>query len=90
MYQETYKKAKILITEIKKRYPGEPDFGEEIDHKFESAVASVYQTFDGQDLIPDNAAKATKLSNLIVDTHAFVSGNHRIASLLPKLLFKNS
>jgi len=88
MYKETYNKAKMIIMEVKKRYPDEPDFGEEIDHKFESAVASVYQTFERQELIPNNDDKAAKLSELIINTHAFVSGNHRIASLLRKWLLK--
>jgi prophage maintenance system killer protein len=90
MYKETYNKAMKVIKHSKKGYPDEPDFGEEIDHKFESAVASVYQTFDELDLIPTNEGKASRLSDLIITTHAFVSGNHRIASLLHQWFLKNN
>jgi prophage maintenance system killer protein len=90
MYKETYNKAIKVIEHSSKDYPDEPCFGKEIDHKFESAVASVYQTFDKQDLIPTIEDKASKLHDLIIDTHAFVSGNHRIASLLHKWMLKNN
>jgi hypothetical protein len=36
MYKESYNKAMKMIKEVKKRYPDEPDFGEEIDSKFEN------------------------------------------------------
>jgi len=44
----------------------------------DSALNSVFQTFDGQDLYPTKQEKAAKLGYSLVSNHAFVDGNKRI------------
>lgn len=44
----------------------------------ESALASAYQTFDGQELYPSKEEKAAKIGHSLISNHAFVDGNKRI------------
>jgi prophage maintenance system killer protein len=71
-----------IIKHFSKGYPEEPCFGVEIDRKFESIIASIYQSCCGQDCIPDKKDKATYLKGKIIEEHPFMDGNKRIASLL--------
>lgn len=48
----------------------------------ESALASVYQTFDGQELYPTPLQKAARLGFALITNHAFVDGNKRIGVLV--------
>jgi fido (protein-threonine AMPylation protein) len=75
MYKEKYNKAMKVIEHSKKGYLDDYFFGKEIDHKFESMIASIYQN-------PDKDDKALKLRDRIIEGHPFMDGNHRIASLL--------
>ena len=63
-----------LLTEATGGSPGLRDEG-----LLESAIESVYATFDGQDLYPTKEEKAAKLCFNLVSNHAFVDGNKRIA-----------
>ena len=47
----------------------------------DSAVESVYQTFDGKELYPSDEEKAARLGYNIVTNHAFVDGNKRVGIL---------
>jgi len=44
-----------------------------------SAVNSIYQTFDGKDLYPSIIEKASRLCFTLNMNHAFIDGNKRIA-----------
>lgn len=44
-----------------------------------SAVSSIYQTFDGIDLYPSIPEKASRLCFQLNQNHAFIDGNKRIA-----------
>ena len=48
----------------------------------ESAIASAYQTFDGQELYPSLEEKAARLGYALISNHAFVDGNKRIGMLV--------
>lgn len=47
----------------------------------DSAVESVYQTFDGKELYPTKEEKAARLGYNLVTNHAFVDGNKRVGIL---------
>ncbi|MBR6108158.1 MAG: type II toxin-antitoxin system death-on-curing family toxin [Clostridia bacterium] len=44
----------------------------------DSALESVFQTFDGQDLYPTKQEKGARLGYTLISNHAFVDGNKRI------------
>lgn len=44
----------------------------------ESAVESVYASFDGQELYPSKQEKGARLGYALIANHAFVDGNKRI------------
>lgn len=48
----------------------------------DSAVESVYQTFDGVELYPGIEEKGARLGYNLVRNHAFVDGNKRIGLLI--------
>lgn len=48
----------------------------------ESAIGSVYQTFDGVELYPSKEEKGARLGFSLVSNHAFVDGNKRIGLLV--------
>lgn len=55
-------------------------FGLEKDQGFKSALATIYQTFDGKELYPSIEEKAASLLYFVVKNHAFSDGNKRIAA----------
>ena len=55
---------------------GVKDFG-----ALESAVSSIYQTFDGQELYPSIEQKAARLGYNLISNHAFIDGNKRVGML---------
>lgn len=56
---------------------GVRDFG-----LLDSAINSVYQTFDGRELYPTKEEKGARLGYSLVSNHAFVDGNKRIGLLV--------
>ena len=44
----------------------------------ESAIETIYSTFDGKELYPTKEEKAAKLGYSLISNHAFVDGNKRI------------
>ena len=44
----------------------------------ESAIESVFSTFDGQELYPTKEEKGARLGYALISNHAFVDGNKRI------------
>lgn len=62
-----------LITEETGGDNGVRDYG-----LLDSALESVYQTFDGQELYPTKQEKGARLGYTLISNHAFVDGNKRI------------
>ena len=44
----------------------------------DSALESVYQTFEGKELYPSKLEKAAQLCFALISNHAFIDGNKRI------------
>ncbi len=44
----------------------------------DSALESVFQTFDGKELYPSKEEKGARLGYALISNHAFVDGNKRI------------
>ena len=44
----------------------------------DSALASAFQTFDGEELYPTKEEKAARIGYSLISNHAFVDGNKRI------------
>ncbi|MDR0991176.1 MAG: virulence protein RhuM/Fic/DOC family protein [Propionibacteriaceae bacterium] len=71
--------AREFITSM--RFAEDSDlFGVEKDGSFPSSIATIYQTFDGQELYPTVESKAANLLYLVTKNHSFVDGNKRIAA----------
>ncbi|WP_206215132.1 RhuM family protein [Adlercreutzia sp. ZJ138] len=63
------------------RFNDESDlFGIEKDDSFKSSIATIYQSFGGEDLYPSVQEKAANLLYFIVKNHSFHDGNKRIAA----------
>ena len=62
-----------LITEETGGENGVRDIG-----LLDSALESVYQTFDGEELYPTKEEKGAGLGYALISNHAFVDGNKRI------------
>lgn len=57
-------------------------FGQEFEGKFESSIATIYQSFEGQELYKSLQEKCANLLYLVIKNHGFVDGNKRIGSIL--------
>jgi len=57
-------------------------FGLEKDNSFKGIIKSIYQSFDGIDLLPTIEEKAANLLYYIVKDHPFIDGNKRIGAYL--------
>lgn len=79
-FKLTYEEAIRAVHQLKKKFDGSDLFGKEKDGSFKSSIASIYQTFDGEDLYPSIEEKASNLLYFIVKNHSFVDGNKRIAA----------
>lgn len=78
-YVLDYDECKKLISTL--RFNDESDlFGVEKDDSFKSSIATIYQSFGGQDLYPSVQEKAANLLYFIVKNHSFHDGNKRIAA----------
>ncbi len=75
-----------IVAEIKKELSLKREasdiFGIEVNHKFESLIKNLYQTFDGKELYKSIEGKAANLLYLAIKDHPFTDGNKRIASFL--------
>lgn len=81
-YQLTYDEAMRQILTAKKVHGNSDLFGHEKDESFKSSIATIYQTFGGQDLYPSIEEKAANLLYFITKNHSFSDGNKRIAAFL--------
>ena len=79
-YVLTCEVAEEIINSMKTEFGGL--FGAEKDEGFKSALATIYQTFGGEELYPSIEEKAANLLYFVVKNHAFVDGNKRIAAAI--------
>ncbi len=82
VYQLTYIEAIEQIQKAKEAYGNSELFGREKDESFKSSVATIFQTFDGEDLYPSIEEKAANLLYFVTKNHSFTDGNKRIAAFL--------
>lgn len=78
----TYEKAIKAIHGLKDKFGGSNLFGNEKDESFQSSIATIYQSFGGQELYPSIEEKAAHLLYFVVKNHSFSDGNKRIAAFL--------
>ena len=77
-----YKEATDAINQLRNKFGGSELFGNEKDESFKSSIASIDQTFGGQELYPSIEEKAANLLYFVVKNHSFSDGNKRIAAWL--------
>lgn len=77
-----YKEAIEQILNWRKKENLGDLFGNEKDESFKSSLATIYQTFSGQELYPSIEEKAANLIYFIVKNHSFSDGNKRIAAAI--------
>jgi prophage maintenance system killer protein len=70
------------IQGLKEKFGGSKLFGNEKDESFKSSIATIYQSFGGNELYPSAEEKAANLLYFIVKNHSFSDGNKRIAAFL--------
>ncbi|KAA2239812.1 cytochrome C biogenesis protein CycH [Chitinophaga agrisoli] len=78
----TYEDAMKAIHGLANKFGGSGLFGNEKDESFRSSIATIYQTFGGQELYPSVEEKAANLLYFVVKNHSFSDGNKRIAAFL--------
>ena len=71
------KEKVLLLHQIMAEATG-GDVGVRDEALLESAVETIFSTFDGVELYPTKEEKAAKLSYSLISNHAFVDGNKRI------------
>lgn len=81
-YQITYPEAINAIKSLRDKFGGSMLFGNEKDESFQSSLAAIYQTFNGQSLYPSVEEKAANLLYFVIKNHSFSDGNKRIAAFL--------
>lgn len=70
----------LLHNVIYERYGG--DHGVLNEGMLDSALQAPFQTFGGEELIPDTKEKIVRLSFGLIKNHAFRDGNKRIGALV--------
>ncbi len=58
-------------------------------NKLESAILTVFNSFDGDDFYPTKEEKAARLCYNLITSHAFTDGNKRIGIHIMLLFLKN-
>lgn len=82
VFMATYEEAMKAIQRLKDKFGGSSLFGNEKDESFRSSIATIYQSFDGQELYPSIEEKAANFLYFVVKNHSFSDGNKRIAAFL--------
>ena len=88
--EKSRKKQKLLteemcenvIANLRTSVKGGELFGKKRNDSFDGALATIYQSFDGKELYPTVAEKASNLLYFIIKDHPFYDGNKRIGALL--------
>lgn len=78
----THADAQAIIDRTRREFPQDRLFGLENGDKLQSVVATIYQSFAGEDLYPTTEQKAANLLYLMVKDHPLVDGNKRSAAAL--------
>ena len=78
----THADAQAIIARTRSEFPQDRLFGLENGDKLKSVVATIYQSFAGQDLYQTTEQKAANLLYLMVKDHPLVDGNKRSAAAL--------
>ena len=81
-FTATYAEAMKAIHGLRDKFGGSSLFGNEKDESFKSSIATIYQSFGGNDLYPSIEEKAAHLLYFVVKNHSFSDGNKRIAAFL--------
>ncbi|MBQ9551885.1 MAG: type II toxin-antitoxin system death-on-curing family toxin [Clostridia bacterium] len=71
------KEKVLLLHQIMAEATG-GDVGVRDEALLESAIETIFSTFDGVELYPTKEEKAAKLGYSLISNHAFVDGNKRI------------
>lgn len=71
-----------FIDELREQLNAGELFGKKRDESFDGVLATLVQSFDGEELYKTVAEKAANLLYLVIKDHPFYDGNKRIASLL--------
>ena len=77
-----YEDAQAIIARLREEFPDDTLLGVENDDGLQSVVATIYQSFAGQDLYPTLEEKAANLLYLVVKDHPLADGNKRSAAAL--------
>ena len=78
----THADAQAIIARTRSEFPQDRLFGLDNGDKLKSVVATIYQSFAGQDLYQTTEQKAANLLYLMVKDHPLVDGNKRSAAAL--------
>ncbi|NOY58962.1 MAG: cytochrome C biogenesis protein CycH [Calditrichaeota bacterium] len=78
----TYENVVGVIEQLRKVLKAGDLFGREKDKSLQGSLATLYQTFGGQELYPSAEEKAAHLLYFVTKNHSFVDGNKRIAAFL--------
>ena len=91
VWQLTHTDAQAIIARARSEFPQDRLFGVENRGKLKSVIATIYQSFAGEDLYPTTEQKAANLLYLMVKDHPLVDGNKRsAAALFIKFLAQNN
>ena len=71
-----------VIKNLRVSVKGGDLFGKKRNNSFNGALTTIYQSFDGKELYPTVAEKASNLLYFIIKDHPFYDGNKRIGALL--------
>ena len=80
VWQLTHVDAQAIIARARSEFPQDRLFGVENGDKLKSVIATIYQSFAGEDLYPTTEQKAANLLYLMVKDHPLVDGNKRSAA----------
>ncbi len=82
VWQLTHAEAQAIIARARSEFPQDRLFGVENGDKLKSVIATIYQSFAGEDLYRTTEQKAANLLYLVVKDHPLVDGNKRSAAAL--------
>ena len=82
LWELGHEDAQAIITRLREEFPDDALLGVENGDGLQSVVATIYQSFAGQDLYPTLEEKAANLLYLVVKDHPLADGNKRSAAAL--------
>lgn len=82
LWELGHEDAQAIIALLREEFPDDALLGVENGDGLQSVVATIYQSFAGQDLYPTLEEKAANLLYLVVKDHPLADGNKRSAAAL--------